>query len=41
LGFAGGKLRLEEGKQFHVLAVALGIGGISFRFRNMVGGFLE
>ena len=38
---AGGKLRLQEGKQFHVLAVALGIGGVAFGDRNVLGSFLE
>jgi len=38
---AGSELRFQEGEQFDVLAVALGIGGIAFGDGNMFGDFLQ
>ncbi len=40
LQFAGLQLRFEEGKQFYIFAVALGIGGIAFRVGNVLARFL-
>ena len=38
---AGFQLRLEEGKEFDILAVALGVGGVALGFGNVQRGFLE
>ncbi len=41
LRLGGAELCLQKRKHLHVLAIALGVRGITLRFRNMIGHLFE